>query len=189
MRTITWLCVFVLLMLHISMNAQSPETYITETDYYHFYINREEPFNKKNLLKASEPYTGYISITDTSVFWDNVPNAAKVLLLHGFSEKDILFINQQISESAGFVWQKKKLAATKVIDSDKKLSRRNRFHALGVPLFSLDKTKCIIKEGTSCRYVYRRRANYCSLSEISIYSYVNNKWVRIKVIGGMITVT
>ena len=189
MRIFTLLGIFVLLMQGGGVFAQNPESSFNEKDCYNFYINRVDEFDKRDLLKVSAPYTNLISLTDTADIWENTINITKDLLAQGVSIEDIHFINQQITASVGFVWKSKKLAGMQVFDSKEKFPRKYRYHTLGVPLFSLDKTKCLVKEGIYGHVVYRKRANFTGNIKLSIYRLENNRWVRTKVIAETVMCT
>jgi hypothetical protein len=165
-----------------SIYGQITENDISSKDYYEFFNSfiRADSIHAFNL--ASNPDFDRILKDSSSIFHDTAL----------FSNADIEFIRNQIKAARHFKWRSNGILGSHVISS-KKIARifkngpdegwtelhkkyKNGFATFSVPLFSLDRSICIVYKAGHC-------GGLCGHGGTSVYKKVNGKWTFIESIG------
>jgi len=188
--------ILVLIVFHVtffSVTAQigRPDT-VTAADIYGFLNATRNPFNTIRMGKLCNPdsvkisnlfsYPEYNSLREdtTEIFKDTAL----------FSKADKAFIKRQMARNKHFVWKDGEIKGVHVINGSKVLylfdsltpkKAWNAYYSIykvgynkfSVPLFSLDKKRCIVYRSYSCSQVY-------SLGNTNVYEYTNNRWIIVK---------
>jgi hypothetical protein len=162
--------------------GQSSYKNISSKEYYDFFNSLVNPDSVHQFNLESQPDFSYILKDTASIFSDTTL----------FSSADIQFIKYQIRVGQSFRWKSNKILGSKVISSKKikklfkhgvdegwtEFNRRytNGFATFSVPLFTVDKTTCIVYKAGHC-------GGLCGHGGTSIYKKIKGKWKFVQSIG------
>ena len=186
--------VFSICIIQTAVAQQSGKTepVITDQDIYGFFNATENPFPVTRMGKACNPDSGkvgnlyslaeYLSLIDdtTEIFKDTTM----------FTKADRAFIHKQMQKNKGFEWKNGEINGVNVIDGNKVqklfdslgpeegwneyyIEYKVGFNKFSVPLFSLDKKRCIVYRGYSCGSVY-------GLDNTNVFENRDGRWIIIK---------
>ena len=162
--------------------GQTLDKRISPNDYYEFFNSFIKGDSIHTFNLESNPELNEILRDTLSIFNDTAL----------FSVTDIQFIKAQLKTGQKFKWKSNGILGSNVISS-KKIARifksgvdegwaefnskyTNGFATYSVPLFSSDKTICIV-------YKAKRCGGLCGHGGTSVYKKVNGKWTFLKSIG------
>lgn len=162
---------------------------VTDSDYYNFFNSTENPYpvsamigqcnpdSLKTCNLISTPEFGILREDTTQIYGDTL-----------FSKADKAYIRQQCIrlQKRHFQWKSGLIKGIKVIDGNRVRQVfdsagadsgwvayyrifRQGYNKFSVPLFSLDKTKCIVYRGFEC--------GHTGIGNTNAFVKRNNKWV------------
>ena len=162
--------------------GQMAEKAISSHEYYQFFNSFIQPDSIRHFNLASKPDFDRLLRDSSDIFNDTAL----------FSTADIRFIKAQIQTGQHFQWKSNGILGSQVISSNKlarmfkngpeegwtKFNRqyKNGFATFSVPLFSLDRTICIVYKAGHC-------GDLCGHGGMSVYRKVNGRWTYLKSIG------
>lgn len=165
-----------LLLFSVAALAQENKG-VTDRDYYEFYNTVPQPYKLRHFVLVSEPerFDTFNNLIDTKgKLFDTI-----------FAKSDSTFLNGQIAMAAHFYWGPGMIDGSTVVNkadidalfrsggdgwsSFNKMYKVDSYCQYSVPLFSSDRTICIVLCSEYC-------GSLCGEGDVYYYKKINGKW-------------
>lgn len=185
------ICFLVLGSLFATAQGGKKDT-VTDKDFYDFFNNTENPFPVTRMSTVCNPDTEKIcnlnDIPEYNALIDDTTEIFKDSTM--FTKADKAFIRRQMKKNRKFRWKDGEMKMMKVINGDKVKRLLDSlgpddgwrvyysiyklgFNKFSVPLFSINKLRCIVYRGYDCGSVY-------GLGNTNVFENRDGKWIIIK---------